>query len=212
MYVFIDDSGDAGFKLDRGSTEYFVIACCVFETPEAAERTSKAIIEHRASIGWSEFEEFKFSKMRNDFQLNFMNEIFKLDFFVRAIVIDKKIIKSDNLVTNHKNFYNYVIKMVLTQSNQTIQNASVKIDGSSGREYRNAVRTYLKNEANTPEFCVIKDVNFVNSKGNQLIQLADMVAGCIRRSVDLSKKNAPEYATALAPIHQKSKSDIWFFK
>jgi hypothetical protein len=212
VHVFIDDSGDAGFKLDRGSTEFFVIACCVFETPDAAERTSKAIIEHRASIGWSEFEEFKFSKMRNDLQFDFMNEIFKLDFFVRAIVIDKKIIESSNLMTNHKNFYNYVIKMVLTRSNRTIQDASVKIDGSSGREYRNAVRTYLKNEANTEEFRVIKDVNFVNSKGNQLIQLADMVAGCIRRSVDLSKNNAPEYAAALAPIHKKIKSDIWYFK
>ena len=29
MLVFIDDSGDPGFKLDRGSTPVFVIACVI---------------------------------------------------------------------------------------------------------------------------------------------------------------------------------------
>ncbi|MBI2315295.1 DUF3800 domain-containing protein [Candidatus Daviesbacteria bacterium] len=31
MLVFIDDSGDPGFKLDKGSTSHFIIACVIFE-------------------------------------------------------------------------------------------------------------------------------------------------------------------------------------
>jgi hypothetical protein len=29
--VFIDDAGDPGFKLDRGSINYFVMACVIFD-------------------------------------------------------------------------------------------------------------------------------------------------------------------------------------
>jgi hypothetical protein len=43
MLVFIDDSGDPGFKLDRGSTPFFVIALVIFEDElEATKRRSKS--------------------------------------------------------------------------------------------------------------------------------------------------------------------------
>ncbi len=29
--VFIDDAGDPGFKIDRGSSTHFVIACVIFD-------------------------------------------------------------------------------------------------------------------------------------------------------------------------------------
>lgn len=141
-----------------------------------------------------------------------MDQIFKHDFFVRAIVIDKKVIMSHNLSQNHENFYNYAIKSVLSRSSGTIQNASIRIDGSGGREYRNAVRAYLRAQANSLELCIIKDVHFVDSKSNQLIQLADMVAGCIRRSHVTSTKDSLEYAKALEPIRRRANSDIWLFK
>lgn len=212
VHVFIDDSGDAGFKFSKGSTENFVIACCVFNTPESAQRASESIHAFRRSLGWSAFEEFRFSKTRKEIRFAFMDQIFKNDFFVRAIVIDKKGITTHNLSQNHENFYNYVIKSVLSRSSGTIQNASIKIDGSGGREYRNAVRTYLRTQINSLESCIMKDVHFVDSKSNQLIQLADMVAGCIRRSHVISTKDSLEYAKALEPIRRRANSDIWLFK
>lgn len=51
-----------------------------------------------------------------------------------------------------------------------------------------------------------------DSKSNQLIQLADMVAGCIRRSHIVSANDSLEYAKALEPIRRRTNSDIWLFK
>ena len=31
--IFMDDSGDPGFKLKRGSSELFVIVCVIFDSP-----------------------------------------------------------------------------------------------------------------------------------------------------------------------------------
>lgn len=212
MHVFIDDSGDAGFKLNAGSSRHFVIACCVFESPESAERTAQKIRDFKRDLGWSPEEEIKFSKTRSEIRFNFLNQVCSNDFFVRAIVVDKKVIKSDHLITMHRNFYNYIINMVLTHSNGTIRDAKVRIDGSGSREYKQAMQVYLKYQSNSSEFCKVKEVSFVNSKGDQLIQLADMIAGATRRSYDDSRSNASDYAAVLRPVWRQEKSDIWDFK
>lgn len=40
MLIFIDDSGDPGFKLDKGSSKVFVIACVIFDDGLEAEKTT----------------------------------------------------------------------------------------------------------------------------------------------------------------------------
>ena len=90
MYVFIDDSGDAGFKLERGSSEHLVIACCVFDSAEDAEITADKIRNFRISLNWHPQQEFKFSKTREDIRLGFFQAVLSCKFFVRSIVIDKK--------------------------------------------------------------------------------------------------------------------------
>lgn len=46
MLVFIDDSGDAGFKLDKGSTPFFVIACVIFDDDLEALHYKKIFKRH----------------------------------------------------------------------------------------------------------------------------------------------------------------------
>lgn len=40
MLVFIDDSGDPGFKLQKGSSLIFVIGCVIFDDELEAEKTA----------------------------------------------------------------------------------------------------------------------------------------------------------------------------
>lgn len=157
-------------------------------------------------------EELKFSKTREVIRFNFLDQVCSNDFFVRAIVVDKRTIKSDHLIAQHKAFYNYIINMVLTHSNETIRDAKVKIDGSGSRKYKTAMQGYLKSQTGSSDLRVVRDVSFVNSKGNQLIQLADMIAGATRRSFDDSRGNSNDYAKALRKVWRQEKSDLWDFK
>ena len=50
MLVFIDDSGDPGFKFDRGSSRFFVIVLLIFNDELEAEKTAIAIKELRRSL------------------------------------------------------------------------------------------------------------------------------------------------------------------
>lgn len=75
MLVFIDDSGDAGFKLDRDSSKHFVIACVIFDDNLDAEEAALKIKWLRRSLKWRNDHEFKFNKTNKQIRLAFLDEI-----------------------------------------------------------------------------------------------------------------------------------------
>ncbi|MBK6725670.1 MAG: hypothetical protein IPG63_00175 [Xanthomonadales bacterium] len=60
MLVVMDESGDTGFKLGRGSTSHFVVAMVRFDDDRAAQQTGACItdLKQRLQING----EIKFSK------------------------------------------------------------------------------------------------------------------------------------------------------
>ncbi len=207
MLVFIDDSGDPGFKLDKGSSRHFVIACVVFDDNLDAEETALKIKRLRRSLGWRDDHEFKFNKANKRIRLAFLDEVKGCNFRIRAIVADKSVIRSHELRSNKNKFYNYMIKEVLAKSEGSISDGRIRLDGHEDRAYKKAAVTYFRQQAN-PRGGVIKDLKFVNSKNDNLVQLADMVAGAILRTTQADKTDSEEYLKIL----QKRVEDIWYFK
>jgi len=208
MLVFIDDSGDAGFKFNKGSTEFFVISAVIFDDNLEAEKTAVAIKELRRNLSFSDRVEFKFNKSRKDVREKFLHTVNKFKFRIRSLVVDKKIIRSDELKNSKDSFYSYIIKTLLKYNNATIFNASIKIDGSGDRIFRKSFIAYLKKQLNSRQTKIIKQCRLVNSKNNVLIQMADMIAGSIRRNCDTAKTDHAVYRN----IIKKHIEDEWPFK
>lgn len=206
--VFIDDSGDPGFKTDRGSSSHFVIACVIFDDPLDAEEAALTIKKFRRDLGWRPDREFKFNKTKKPIIKDLLQSVCTTHFRVRAICIDKSLIRSLELKNKQDSFYNYAIKEVLSKSNN-LHMASIRLDGHSGREYKKSAITYLRREVNARSN-KIKKVKFVDSKTDNLIQLADLVAGSILRSTQAGKSDSREY---LDIITQKGRiDDVWNFR
>ncbi len=206
--VFIDDSGDAGFKFERGSSKIFVIAAVIFDDPLEAEKVAVAIKEFRRSIGFPDTMEFKFNKSNKKVRLGFMNTINVFAFKVRTLVIDKTILHSDELKNDKNSFYSYSIKMLLKPSDMSILEAKIKLDGSGDRAFRRNFSSYLRKSLNSNGIKVISNLKFSDSKDNVLIQLADMIAGSIRRSYEGNKQDGIIYKK----IIRKHIEDEWRFK
>jgi len=204
--VFIDDSGDPGFKLDAGSSSHFVMACVIFDDPLDAEEVSLAIKKYRRSIDWADHREFKFNKTSKKYIKELLAIVARLNFRVRAICIDKSIVRSHELKNKQDSFYNYAIKEVLSKTT-TLADADVRLDGHSGREYKKSAITYLRREVNS-RGSKIKKLRFVDSNTNTLIQLADLVAGSILRSTQTNKTDSNDYLKIL----EKRIEDVWYFK
>ena len=206
MLVFIDDSGDPGFKVEKGSSKVFVIAMVIFKDNLEAERASLTIKELRRKLKMSDLSEFKFNKSSKKFRKIFIESIKKFDFKIRAIAVDKKDIYSQRLKTRKENFYNYVIMQVIKNS-KSIKNAKLKFDKRGEIEIRNQLRVYLSRELDNKKKNIFNDLKFVDSRQNTLIQLADMVAGSIFSFYTGKDKS---YLEEL--IKSKKVEDIWTFK
>lgn len=208
MLVFIDDSGDPGFKFDKGSTSHFIIALVIFDDELEAEKTAVAIKELKRSIGFKDRDEFRFFKTKDGFRKKFFETIKPFNFRVRCLVVNKSIIKSEELRNNKNSFYAYFIKEVLKNNNDTILDAKIRLDGSGDKNFRKSFITYLRKELNSGQKKILSNFKMIDSKENVLVQMADMIAGSINRAENLEKKNRAEYKN----IIKKHIEDEWRFK
>lgn len=204
--VFIDESGDGGFKFDKSSSRYFVISLIIFDDTLEAEKTAVAIKELRRTLGFGDHIEFKFNKSRRVVREQFLRAVNPFQFRVRSLVIDKKILYSPMLRNNINEFYSYAIKLVLKHS--PVVGASIKIDGSGGREFRRSFLVYLRKQLNSDEKTLMKSVKLIDSKSSVLIQMADMIAGSIHCAKNPERTDVNAYRS----IIEHHIEDEWNFQ
>ena len=206
-YIFLDDSGDPGFRLNKGSSQVFVIAMVIFDDNLEAEKTSLAIKQLRRKLKVSDLYEFKFNKTNIKFRTKFFNAVKDYKFRVRAIAVKKESIHSPRLRTETEDFYNYVIMQVLKHNGGKIKNAKLKFDKRGERNVRDQLRVYLSDRLNNKETKIFRDLKFVDSRQNTLIQLADMVAGAINYATKGKDNRYVKLLESNGLIE-----DIWEFK
>lgn len=203
MLVFIDESGDPGFKLEKGSTPIFVAAMVLFNDGADAAATQKTIAESQARK--THKGEFKFSKCSDLVRDQFFGAVQGCPFRVRAIVVRKELIYSPRLRANKESFYEYFVKMMMQHDDGALRDAKVVIDGSGDREFRRNLNAALRRRLGSG---VIKDVRFRKSHGDPLVQLADMCAGAIARSYRKDRDDPGRWRKSLRP----QIDDVWEFK
>jgi hypothetical protein len=184
MLVFVDESGDTGLKLDKGSSKYFVITLVVFEEHDEALDCDKRIELLKKELGIK--NEFKFSKLNVEKRKVFFEALIPYSFFYFAVVIDKE---NNNLgrFMFLENFYKYSCSLVFEIAKPYLKDAVVVIDGNGSKEFRFKLQSYLKLKTGAG---VIKKIKIHDSRQNNLLQLADMVAGAIHRDFsDKTDKN-----------------------
>lgn len=206
MLIFIDESGDPGFRMEKGSSSIFVISLVIFNDALEAEKTSVAIKDLRRKLKVSDLYEFKFNKTNKKFRNAFINTVSQFNFKIRAIVVRKQVIYGRRLRNDKENFYNYIIMQVL-KKNGSIKNAKLRFDKRGEKALRDQLRVYLSRELDNKNKRVFNDLKFVNSKHNTLIQLADIVAGSIFSYYSDKDKS---YLQKLEEF--KKVEDIWEFK
>lgn len=204
MLIFIDESGDPGFKLGRGSSSHFVVSMVIFDEDEHAQSTAETIKQALADLKIK--PEFKFNKSRNVIRDAFFEKVKSCKFRVRALVVDKEKIYSKNLREDDEKFYNYFVRLLIDFKELKLNNVSIKIDGSGDREFKKELHRYLRSQVKS-DFKL--KIELVDSHKNHLIQLADMVAGAIAKSYPNQERQAnSSWKQAMG----KKIENIWDFK
>jgi hypothetical protein len=177
MLVFIDESGDPGLKLGRGSSSHFCVALIIFEENEDAETADRAIDDLRCKLRLHENYEFRFNNANRPIREGFLREAASQNFFYHGIVINKAKLTGPGFKVK-ESFYKYACGLVLLNAKSQLSDATVIIDGSGSREFRKQLATYLRRKTGR----LTKKIKVQDSRRNNLLQLADMVAGAMNRS------------------------------
>jgi hypothetical protein len=199
MLVFVDESGDTGLKLGSGSSELFTLTLVIFESAEAAESVSHRIESLRSELRLSAGFEFHFKECSNHRRRAFLEAIAPFPFKAYSYVVNKAALYGDNF-TDKSSFYIYVCKLLFENARVHLVNANVQIDESGDVAFKRELASYLKRHMNDPEAVMpcVKKVTCQNSKGNNLIQLADMVCGAIARSYQRDRSAPGSYRIIIA--------------
>lgn len=208
MLVFVDESGDPGLKLDRGSSQYFIVALMLFEDPKDAEDLDLRIDLLRKELGFGPKSEFRFNSLRRDYREKFLEAISPYSFFYFGIVINKRRLFGKGFQYK-SSFYKYICSLVFENAKPYLNEATVVIDGSGSKDFRRQLQKYLKDRINQEKghSRYIKKVKVQDSNRNNLLQAADMIAGAIARSYRRDKKDSRIYRNIIR--HRENFVQFW---
>ncbi|MFE4078534.1 DUF3800 domain-containing protein [Paenarthrobacter sp. YIM B13468] len=210
MHIFIDDSGDGGFKFESGSSSHLVMAACVFKDPSEILRLKQCMESCAQHNGLK--TEFKYAKTKERVKDCFFNCTADIRYNIRAIVMDKSQIYSGHLRNNPAALKSFAIRQLLSHGFGTIHGAKVVIDGQDTKAFGITDHAYLMAMANRASPGTIAKVEWADSKQNVGIQLADMVAGAIQRGERTHKKADPKHLRLIRPRSYQPNGSYWNFR
>jgi hypothetical protein len=207
MLVFVDESGDPGLKLGRGSSSHFVVALVVFHDHEEARAADARISLLRRELRMPANREFHFNKCSSEIRSKFMKALAPYNFFFYCLVFDKAAAgERAQALTGREPFYMYACGLVFENARHALNDAVVVLDGSGSRSFRRKLQSYLMRRTNEPGSRSIRSVRMRDSKKDNLLQLADMVAGAVYRSFE-ETDDAISYLQQIS--HRAISIQIW---
>jgi len=207
MLVFVDESGDAGMKLDRASSAYFVVTAVLFEDHDEALACDQRINLIRRELNLPEAVEFHFNKSNRRVREYFLQGVSSYQFFYIAVVLNKAKLYGPGFQYK-ASFYKYTVNLVFQNAKPHLRNAIVVIDRSGGGDFRRQLTKYLAGKMNAKDGpTLVRKVKTERSHNNNLLQLADMVCGAVARSYRPDKADARVYRTLVH--HRELKVQVW---
>jgi hypothetical protein len=176
MLVFIDESGCSGFKLARGSDAVFVIGMVMFEDGEAARATQRQIESYRQRTGHR--SEIRFSCSSDRTRDAFFEAVRDCPFKCCALIVEKDRVRDGALRVAGDPFYGFFVAELIRRAANRLVNVKVNVDGVGGNKFQQVLTKAIRRELPN-EFVQLR---LLDSRRDDLIQLADMCVGAIARA------------------------------
>lgn len=199
--AFVDESGDTGLKIGQGSSPYFILGIVSFEDKEQLKVADKAISNLKKEMGLPISFEFKFSHSSDKIKIAFLTLLKKLDFQFCGIVINKRV----HRISSRTKMYALALHLGLKQTEITNDLTRIHIDNFFRKGEIHKVEKAILPIARMKGMRRIKIYQKDSAKDN-LIQLADFVAGVINRLFNHHKDGEKYYE------YIQNKQDIIIFK
>lgn len=174
-YVFVDEAGTVVLGGDGSKPDIYVVTGVHMPSVEiaAAEEKARRITRTHAKDG-----ELKSSKIANNLnrRAKVLQDIARAGFCSYSLVIDKRKISIDSGLRWKPSSYKYLHRMFVSSVSSAFQSLDITADKFGSIEFMKSVEDYLRKRGE-----LFDRLSYLPSKDSPLLQVADVIAGTIRR-------------------------------
>jgi len=199
-YAFGDETGDTGFTLTKRASPFFLVTLLMLDDPEPLRQRLDRL---RQELEWPAHVEFKFHKTSMAYRRVFLRALKPYDFIVRALYVDKTVLPAHFRCMKDREFYAFCFSELFKRipADELGQTILTLDQFGAPRATLRELRHRLKEQGNVTR--LFKKVSFRRSRGDNLLQAADMVGGAIYRELTRSDGSYLDLV--------RSKVSVWRF-
>lgn len=179
--IYIDESGTADIE-DR-NTPVFIVAAVVIGSRQDVSGLEQRFRNTSATIRRPPEHELRTAGLSVNKHARALKELSLLDYQWAAACFDKSELTSAGF-TDPKTFYRYAFQFLIGDLLTIAWQADLIIDEHSTPDFQRELAAYLRRQNSGLPLTRLRNVKFAVSNRERLVQLADLVAGAVRRSVE----------------------------
>lgn len=190
--AFIDESGCFGFDFsNKGTSRYYIISAVIIKNDDI-ESIQKCVDNIRKKYFGT--GEMKSSSIENRKRLNIIAEILPLNFKIFLLVADKQAFHDQKPLKEYKkSFIKYLHKVLYDCMYKLYPKLKIIEDETGSKEFQKGFKKYIENQRKELNLFDEYDFDFIDSRSNSLVQLADIISGSIAKAyTDLCATNYRE--------------------
>lgn len=188
-YAYIDEYGAYGFKFsDPGCTASMILTAVLVEDKDVNTMETAAEEISKKYFGDGEMKSKSIGK-NHQRRMKIINDIMELPFKVYVFVIDKTKIYENCGPRYKPTFYKFFNSKIYNELYTNFKDITIVADNVGGSEYIKEFSAYV-NQKVVKQLSFFDDHNFMmnDSKGDYIIQIADIISGSLAYTFDEKKK------------------------
>ncbi|MBN3037200.1 MAG: DUF3800 domain-containing protein [Candidatus Diapherotrites archaeon] len=182
LHIFLDESGDTGFK-KSGSSKFFVITILLTRDELGIKRAVKRVRQRKLKKKMKQLPEIKANNSSDTTRRRFLTDLAGLDIDVLSIILSKDTVY-EYLRSKQTKLYHYLANLILNECSLTGEEVHLIVDK---RERKRLVRDdfddYIKRNNNQ---CKTITVSHFGSKNSAGLQAVDFLSWAVFRKYESS--------------------------
>ena len=179
--IYLDESGTP--DIQNLAPAVFVVGAVVIESRQDLAGIEQRFRNAFATIKRPEDHELRTAGLSEAKHARVLRELSLLEYQWAAACFDKTKLDSPGFA-DPKTFYRYAFQFLIGDLLTVAWQADLVIDENSTPEFQVELEAYLRRQNSGLPIGRLQSVKFSQSSKDRLVQLADLVAGAVRRSVE----------------------------
>lgn len=182
-FAFLDEFGDVNLRTDKaGVSLHFVIAAIIVPSDDVQRLRGAVNTVRDRHCQAGELRSQKLARRPERFR-SVLHELCGTGFRFSALAVDKREVDRSSGLIYGQSFYKFLQRVLYQRLLSTYPRLQVITDAYGDAEFMFGFREYMMRAVGAQR-SFFEDVTFVESRNDPLVQLADVVAGAVGRTLE----------------------------